>query len=294
MCVPLSVRYNLCMQSLVPFTPVDYLIIGNLAYDLTPSGPRLGGTAAYSALTARALGLRVGVVTSWGEELSLDALAGIQVCKLTARHSTTFENVYSDEGRHQILHHTAQDLRLEDVPQAWRTTPIIHVGPIAGEAKSLANGHFTESMLVLTPQGWLRKRDSSGKVQTIPWPEDLHSLDRAYAAVISLEDIGGDEEQIESLAGVFKILAVTEGRAGARLYWNGDLRRFPALQIEEVDPTGAGDIFAAAFFWRLSKTRDPWTAARFATHLASYSISRPGLEGIPTKMEINSCLVEII
>lgn len=282
------------MQSLVPFTAVDYLVIGHLAYDLTPTGQRLGGTAAYASLTGKALGLNVGVVTSWGGEISLDALHGIQVCRLKAAHSTTFENIYTSEGRHQILHHIAPDLHAEDIPNAWRQSPIIHVGPIAGEAKSLANGYFAESMLVVTPQGWLRKRDSSGRVHTIPWPEDLHSMNKANAAVISLEDVAGDEDQIESLATACRILAVTEGRAGSRLYWNGDLRRFPALHVEEIDPTGAGDIFAAAFFWRLSKTRDPWVAARFATHLASYSVTRPGLAGIPTQKEIHSCLVEVI
>ena len=48
------------MSSLVPLEPVDYLVIGHLSCDITPEGPRLGGTAAYAALTSHALGLRVG------------------------------------------------------------------------------------------------------------------------------------------------------------------------------------------------------------------------------------------
>jgi sugar/nucleoside kinase (ribokinase family) len=106
--------------------------------------------------------------------------------------------------------------------------------------------------------------------------------------------VGGDEDRIEAMASATRVLAVTEGPAGARLYWNGDLRRFRAPDREEVDATGAGDIFAAAFFWRLYATRDPWAAARFATHLASFSISRSGLEGIPTQEEIQTCLVEVL
>ena len=112
--------------------------------------------------------------------------------------------------------------------------------------------------------------------------------------MLSIEDVGGDEEQIEAMANACRVLAVTEGEAGARLYWNGDLRRFSALQVKEVDATGAGDVFAAAFFWRLHVTRDPWVAAKFATHLASYSVTRRGLEGIPTQEEIQTCLVEIM
>jgi sugar/nucleoside kinase (ribokinase family) len=64
--------------------------------------------------------------------------------------------------------------------------------------------------------------------------------------------------------------------------------------VQEVDATGAGDIFAAAFFVRLYTTHDPWEAARFATLLASYTVTRVGLDGIPTEKEIRECLMEVL
>ncbi len=282
------------MPSLVPLEPVDYLVIGHLSCDITPDGPRLGGTAAYAALTGRVLGLRVGVVTAWGGEVPLDVLDGIKVQSVPARRSTTFENKYTSAGRIQHIHHTAPDLSFENIPEAWRRAPIVHVGPIAGEAKSLVDGEFPSSLLGLTPQGWLRKWDSAGRVGPGTWPEAHEMLARAGAAVLSIEDVGGDEDRIEAMAAACKVLAVTEGSAGARLYWNGDLRRFHAPSLEEVDATGAGDIFAASFFWRLYVTRDPWAAARFATHLASFSVKRRGPDGIPTQEEIQTCLVEVL
>jgi sugar/nucleoside kinase (ribokinase family) len=282
------------MQNSVPLNPVDYLVIGHISCDLTPEGPRLGGTASYAGLTAHALGLRVGVVTAWGGEVPLDVLKGIQVSSAAVDHSTTFENIYTPDGRHQIVHHIAPDILYENVPPAWREAPIVHIGPIAGEGKSLVDGGFSTSMLGLTPQGWLRTWNGSGRVQIGSWPEAPHVVANANAVVFSIEDVDGNEEQIEAMASKCRVLAVTEGAAGARLYWNGDLRRFRALRVEEVDPTGAGDIFAAAFFWRLSTTHDPWTAARFATQLASFSVTRCGLDGIPTKEEIQTCLVEVM
>lgn len=282
------------MQNIVPLSPVDYLVIGYISCDLTPTGPRLGGTASYAALTARALGLRAGVVTARGEEVPLAVLDGIQVRNSAAQHSTTFENVYTPQGRHQIIHHIAPDILHENIPPLWQKAPIVHIGPIAGEGKSLVNGGFSSSMLGLTPQGWLRTWDDAGRVHLGPWPEATHALSIADAAVLSIEDVDGDEEQIETMANHSRVLAVTEGAAGSRLYWNGDLRRFRALRVKEVDPTGAGDIFAAAFFWRFSTTRDPWAAAKFATHLASFSVTRRGLEGIPTREEIQTCLVEVM
>lgn len=282
------------MPSLVPLEPVDYLVIGHLSCDITPDGPRLGGTAAYAALTAHALGLRVGVVTAWGGEVPLDALDGVKVQVVPTQRSTTFENKNTPTGRLQHIHHTAPDLSFDNIPEAWRRAPIVHIGPIAGEAKSLVDGNFPNSLLGLTPQGWLRSWDNTGRVEPGVWPESHEMLTRAGAAVLSMDDVGGDEDCIEAMVTACRVLAVTEGPAGARLYWNGDLRRFRAPSLEEVDATGAGDIFAAAFFWRLYVTRDPWAAARFATHLASFSVRRCGLDGIPTQEEIQTCLVEVL
>ncbi|MBE0695387.1 MAG: ribokinase, partial [Anaerolineaceae bacterium] len=104
----------------------------------------------------------------------------------------------------------------------------------------------------------------------------------------------GNESIIEDMASSARVLVVTEGANGARLYWNGDVRRFRPQQMMEADPTGAGDIFATAFFYRLSTTRDPWEAARFATNLASFSVMRFGLEGVPTAEEVQSCMTEVI
>ncbi|MEZ0395455.1 MAG: PfkB family carbohydrate kinase [Anaerolineales bacterium] len=281
------------MSAPFPQETVDYLVIGHLSHDLAPEGARLGGTAAYAALTARALGLRVGILTAWGNEIGLEALDGIEIWSVPAERSTTFENIYTAQGRLQRLHHRAPDLLPEQIPPPWREAAIVHIGPIAQEAKHLASAELSPALLGLTPQGWLRAWDESGRVWPCAWPEAAAVLPRADAVVISVEDVGGNEEEIESMALASRILAVTEGPCGARLYWHGDLRRFRAPQMDEVDATGAGDIFAAAFFCRLHVTRDPWEAARFATRLAAFSVTRRGLLGIPTQQEIQDCLVEV-
>ena len=111
---------------------------------------------------------------------------------------------------------------------------------------------------------------------------------------MSVEDINRNLELVEEMAHHTRVLCLTEGDAGAVLHWNGDRRRFRPTMVEEVDATGAGDIFAAAFFVRLYSTRDPWEAARFATQLAARSVTRAGLDGIPTSQEIEECLMEVL
>src|SRR5512138_162981 len=232
------------MPDLIPIEPVDYLVLGHVTEDITPNGPRLGGTAAYSALTARALGLRVGVVTSASQSLSLSVLDGIPVVRVPSPHTTTFENVYTRQGRLQTLHHRATPIPFEAVPDAWRSAPIVHLGPVIHEIDPADAARFSASLLGLTPQGWMRTWDDAGHVEPQRWAsaELLGAL--AGAVAISREDVGGDEEIIEAFAHHTRILAVTEGPAGSVLYWNGDRRRFRAPEMAELDGTGAGDVYA--------------------------------------------------
>ena len=282
------------MFSLAPLEPIDYLVIGHLTRDLTPSGPRLGGTAAYATLTAKALGLRVGVVTSWGAELPLGPMRQIPIISYPAEVSTTFENIYTADGRVQFLHHVAPQLDYHLITESWRQAQIVHLGPVAQEVEPGLVRRFPTALIGLTPQGWLRAWDNTGRVQPAEWPEASFTLQQAGAAVTSVEDVNGDEARIEEMAAYCRVLAVTENRLGARVYWNGDVRRYRAPQVDEVDATGAGDIFAAAFFTRMYLTRDPWESCRFANQLAAHSVTRPGLEGIPTPQEVEECLVEVL
>lgn len=282
------------MPDIVPLDLVDYLVIGHVARDLTPHGPLLGGTVAYSALTARALGLRVGIVTTAGADAPPEPLDGIPAVLIESNTSTTYENIYTERGRIQYLRAHASLIDLNFVPETWRSASIIHLGPIANEVDSVLPADFSPKLLGLTPQGWMRQWDSNGLVSPCAWKDSENALSQADAVVFSREDVNGDDLLIEHMAGQTKLLVVTEGVAGAVLYWHGDRRRFRAPNVHEVDATGAGDIFAAAFFVRYLKTRDPWEATRFATLLASHSVERAGLEGIPTKLEIEQSMMVVI
>ena len=265
----------------------DYLVLGHLSLDHTPSGPSLGGTAAYAALTARALGRRPAIVTSAADDLDLSPLDGIPVRRLAAAESTTFRNEYVDGTRRQQILARASPLDSTAIPAEWQSASIVHLAPIAGELPPSLADSFSENELVgLTPQGWMRRWDDRGWVSQESWTTALEAIRQADVVVIGVEDVAGDEAELESLAAACRLLVATEGARGARVYWNRDVRRFPAPSAEAVDPTGAGDIFATAFFVRYHQTRDPWEAARFGNLLASASVARRGLAGIPSAREV--------
>src|SRR5512133_2943867 len=202
------------MPDLVSLEPVDYLVVGHVAHDLTPEGPRLGGTAAYSALTARALGLRVGIVTASGPETSLDVLKEFPVISLSSSQSTTFENIYTGHGRLQYLRAQATRLDFHQIPEVWRHASIIHLGPIADEMDSVLPERFSPALLGLTPQGWMRQWDAENRVSSRPWKDSESALAKADAVVISREDVNGDDEVIEYMAHQTSILAVTKDATG--------------------------------------------------------------------------------
>jgi sugar/nucleoside kinase (ribokinase family) len=281
------------MQALTRPEPIDYLVIGHISKDLTSSGPKMGGTAAYAALTALALGVRVGVVTSWGEELPIGNMRHVAIVNLPTKQSTTFENLYQPTGRSQVLHSTAQEIPIGAIPNLWKSTPIIHLGPIAQEIDPHVASQFPNSLLGITPQGWMRDWDEQGVVHK----KNLINqsiLQNAAVTIISMEDIDENEDKLEELVHASSIFVATEGAKGARVFWNGDVRRVHAPQVEEIDATGAGDIFAAAFFIQYHKTRDPWEAARFANQLAAHSVTRIGLASVPTPTEIQHAIVEVL
>lgn len=277
-----------------PIDPIDYLIIGHLTCDRTPQGCQLGGTAAYAALMARSLGLRPGIVTSTDPELPLDALRDIPVVNYIAEHTTTFENIHIQQERQQTIAGVANSLGYHHIPDSWRKAPIIHLAPVAQELETNIVRALSNPLIGLTPQGWLRRWDQHGRISIAEWPEAAFVFQHTGAVVISINDIGHDQAILEEFITACPILAVTAGEEGSDIYWNGDVRRFRPLPVDEVDTVGSGDIFATAFFVRLYTTRDPWEAGRFATQVASYSVTRAGMDSVPTSDEIEACLVEVI
>jgi sugar/nucleoside kinase (ribokinase family) len=274
--------------------PINYLVVGHLTQDITPAGLMMGGTVTYSALTAQALGYKVGIVTSARPDIDLSPLKDIPVQVIPADNSTTFKNLDTPSGRIQYLFHTAKNLTASDLPYQWLATPIIHIGPVAMEiSPNIIDSLPASSFIGITPQGWMRKWDSEGRVSPGAWENAEHLLTKASAVIISIEDVQGDESVIAEMIEQTSILVVTEANLGARLYWNGDYRHFSPPNEIEIDATGAGDIFAASFFTRMYETRDPWESARFATLIASRSIARIGLNSVPTADEVAASRISI-
>ena len=273
--------------------PVQYLTIGHVAKDLTPDGSHtLGGTVSFAALTAVDLDYTPGIVTAHAGDLDLNLLAGLPMAALPSPETTTFENIYSGGGRTQFLRARAVPLAAEAVPLTWMRAPIVHLGPLDREVDYALASAFSGAFLGLTPQGWLRQWDAAGRVQpaVVDWPEAPQVLGHANAVVLSIDDLAGDWAVAEQWAKLTRVLVITQGAEGCTVFVRGQgARTFQGARQIEVDPTGAGDIFATAFFINYYETDDPWGSAKFANQMAGISVTRPGLAGVPTREEAGYC-----
>jgi len=215
-----------------------------------------------------------------------------------AEKTTTFENIYTNGRRRQYLGALAERLTIEDLPSAWRSAPIVHLGPVAQEvdydlarAFSAVPDLRPHSLLGVTPQGWLRSWDVQGVVSPVEWEQSDRILDVADVVILSLEDVGGDWERVNGYARESHLLVVTLGEDGAVVYCGGERTLVPAYDIVEVDSTGAGDVFAAAYLNRFFETRDALEAARFANCVASFSVEGVGPMSLPSREQIEQRLL---
>jgi sugar/nucleoside kinase (ribokinase family) len=272
---------------------LDYVVIGHVTRDLINGDFAIGGTVSYAARTALALHCRVGIITSASPDLDLSqVLDGAQVMRFPASKTTTFENIYTSDGRHQVVHSVADTLVPDMVPSHWTLIAgkgIVHVGPVAQECDPALADAFGDAFVGVTPQGWMRSWDQSGHVSSCLWETPEPWLVRADAVVLSDEDVVGDHSLVAQYASRTRLLVVTHGVTGCTVYTQGRTRSFYAPIVHEVDPTGAGDIFAAAFFVSLQRCGDPWMAARFSNCIAAGSVKRAGLAATPRPDEVDCC-----
>lgn len=281
----------------------DYLLIGHVSADLTPSGDVvLGGTALYSAITAAHLGARVAILTRgvFGREVEgmkvpdLDILVdeGISIVVQEARVPTTFINEYQADRRVQTMPHWAGPIDLRGLPPHWRHAKLVHLGPIADEVDTRQAAGLQSQFLGVTPQGWMRDwpRERGGRVKHIPLRLPGALLGRVDCAIVSIEEIAYSRDVIRQV-GERRLGVVTQGPDGARIVAGGQTFELPGFHLPVKDLTGAGDVFAAGFFLKASdRTVSAQAAGQFASAVASLSLRAVGATGVPSVAEVEALL----
>ena len=277
-----------------PQKPTTFLAIGHFCYDVSPNGYILGGSASYSTLTARNLGHCARAVTAAGPNFDRQnpLLGGIETVYHESSDTTIFDNQYDEKGhRQQFILGIAQKLNGNDVPVEWRTSNIAYLCPIANEVSAEVVHCFSENTLIgATPQGWLRQWDTNGRVAEKRWETAKEILPYIDVLILSDEDLRRYPDELEKYIELAPIVVLTQGAQGATLFQNGTQVESDAYPVTEIDPTGAGDVFAAAFLINYYQNRSVEAALNFAHCVASFAVEGTGTSRIPKLPEVMSRL----
>lgn len=269
----------------------DFVAIGHVTVDETPAGRRPGGAALYAALTAHRLGYSAGLLTSFGPDFPRDVIPPeLQVAHVPAARTTAFRHEVGRQSRRLTLLSRAADLEVDHLPESWKSTSLALLCPVANEVDPVLAVAFTEGAVGAAVQGWMRARGAGGTIAPTQWDDAPLVIPHVQAVFLSQEDMGEFEEEVREWFQQIPVGVVTCGEAGALLFVNGERYAIQADAARETDPTGAGDVFAAAFLIHYRREGDPWEAAAYGACAAACAVEAEGIEGIPDRPTLEARL----
>lgn len=275
--------------------------IGEVLWDLLPSGPQLGGAPGNLAVHVRAFGGNSALISRVGDDAlgrqARDQLSarGVNLDSLetdpTAPTGTVkVELNASREHRFTIVENVAWDrIASSDAARAQiAAADAVCFGTLAQRTPEahaviqslLRSAASSASRLILCD---INLRDPH------PTPEVIESsLQLATALKLNETELpvlakqfgltGSLEDRVTALARRFDLdgVLLTLGASGSRVWYDGTWTSEPGRTVPVVDTVGAGDSFTAAFVMgRLMGAPIPETM-RIATDIAAYVCTRPG------------------
>ncbi|MCW3141830.1 MAG: PfkB family carbohydrate kinase [Methanophagales archaeon] len=276
-------------EDISPAKPPYLLSLGFITFDLYKNRKIIGGASAYSAILARNFGFDSAIATSIGKDFdAFDALKGIRLAFQIGDKTTTFINktFKKREKRIQFVTSVADRIKEETIPEEWFDAEILYFCPVLNELEAGMIKRF-DSMIGISLQGWLRCVGEGGRIEKKKWGRANEILPMVDFVIVSEEDVF--EDDVPEYVALSNIFVLTRGRKGAELYWDRGSyhKHVDAFEREEVDATGAGDVFGAAFLLRYYETRDVIKSAIFASCASSFVVEKMGVKGVPFREEVN-------
>jgi sugar/nucleoside kinase (ribokinase family) len=249
-------------------------VIGSLCRDFVADAPpRPGGAVLYAARILRALGSRAVIVTKCAAEHRSDMLprlveAGLPVSWRPAATTTEFSFAYDGERR---------TMRVDAVGEPWAADAglerllagirWLHVG-------ALLRSDFPPEVLGRLARGRVLSLDGQalvrpGRVGPLELDGEFDPQLLAHVTILKLSEdetravVGQIATDRIAELGVPEVV-VTLGAQGALVFAGGRSERVAVDAVAGVDPTGAGDSFAAAYLAARSSGDAPVGAARRA------------------------------
>jgi sugar/nucleoside kinase (ribokinase family) len=276
----------------------DVCVVGHVTRDIVRIGTRQtempGGTACYSSLAMKSLGMDVAVVTrlSKHDRSLLDRLYRDRVAVFLREspQTTTFMNLYPEgmEQRRQKVTGIALPFTAEDVEGIQ--AKVFHLGPLTRDdiplevIVSLAE----RSIVSLDVQGFLRENETTdsneGQVRLTDWRDKEEALRLVTILKTNEEEarVLSHEEDLRQMAlrlsefGPAEVI-ITRRNLGSIIYAGNRFYEIPAFPPRRlVDPTGCGDTYMAGYLFLRQTVSDPGKVGEFAARTATAKLENSG------------------
>lgn len=264
------------------------LVLGAVTRDVEPGGATApGGVVHYAGLAFAALGARTRVVTRARADEASELLAKLRAARVETRawpsaETTSYANDYSgSEDLHELLA-TSDPITPDDVPEAWRQADAIHLGPL--HRRDLAPGVLAvlRGRVGIDLQGLARLSSPTG-TRLAPNPALKDFLVQVAVAKAAEEEVAVllEGRTLEDFRREFAVaeLLVTRGARGALLVTRDGVDEIAAVPARKRFPTGAGDVFLAAYLFARAGGHDPRPAGAFAARASAAQIERGFVPG---------------
>ena len=239
---------------------VELVVLGHVSIDtiVFPDGRRVdmpGGAAAAVATSAALAGAKVGLVTKIGEDFPrmwLEKLAryvdvrGVQILPGKTIHIWV---IYREDGSVEspVEIGVAERMGETPIPEDYLGAKIFHIAPIPPEEQLKALNRLEGKMISLdfnpTYYGTYLRRPELVR-ELVSRSHVVFPNEREAKLITGLKDARKAAEELYSWGA--ELVVITRGERGVLVY-DGNYHEFPALPVEVVDPTGAGDAFAGGF-----------------------------------------------
>ncbi len=274
--------------------------LGEVLWDLLPTGKQLGGAPMNFAYHASMLGNQGVVVSRIGddelgseiENLLLDLKLSVKGLQIDATHPTGTVDVEIDaEGQpsYDIIENVAWDHIewTESMQQIAAQADAVIFGSLAQRSKQ--SRETIRTFLQATREDCLRFYDINIRQHFFSREILEDSLKLASAVklndielekVTEMLDLGAEADQTaaRNLRQMFDLdlVCVTCGERGSWLLSEGDIDMHPGIPVDVADAVGAGDAFSAALCHQFLKDTDLETMNNAANTLGSWVASQNG------------------
>ena len=276
----------------------DVCVVGHITKDManTDDGEikMPGGTAYYTAIALKNLGMSVAVITKLHDQdtflLSELEKEHIPVFLGESDRTTTFTNVYSSDTntREQWVKDVAKPFTVRDASRC--EARIFHLGPLTKDDIPLEVIRFLAARagISLDVQGFVRdvvKRSRGwAAVRHAAWKEKTAAL-----AFVNIVKANEEEARILSHARDMTEIAIelsnygpeeviiTRGGNPSLVYSKGKsywVPAYPPRNTVAVDPTGCGDTYMAGYLFYRERSTKLDEVGKFAAMTASLKLER--------------------